>query len=118
MKQGTLQRTTGADAKPDTSISLISLCVDNLAILRMAFNKIFSFFLVAVLALVIMSQGAEAATIPSWCNCNNDQSKTKKACSIAGGNYDGSSCGLDHIGKYNSFLMGCSQQNGSYKCWH
>ncbi|KAF8945900.1 hypothetical protein BGZ47_001788 [Haplosporangium gracile] len=84
----------------------------------MALNKIFSFFLVAVLALVVMSQGAEAVTIPSWCNCNNDQAKTKKACSVAGANYDGSSCGLDQIGKYNAFLMSCSQQNGSYKCWH
>ncbi|KAG0089468.1 hypothetical protein BGZ93_009844 [Podila epicladia] len=84
----------------------------------MALNKIFSFFIVVVLALVVMSQGTDAATIPSWCNCNNDQTKTKKACNTAGGNYDGSSCGLDHIGKYNAFLMSCSQQNGSYKCWH
>ncbi|KAF9378099.1 hypothetical protein CPC16_011467 [Podila verticillata] len=84
----------------------------------MAFNKITSFFLVAVLALAVMSQGADAATIPSWCNCNNDQTKTKKACSTAGGNYDGSSCGLDQIGKYNAFLMSCSSQNGSFKCWH
>ncbi|KAF9297553.1 hypothetical protein BKA57DRAFT_137485 [Linnemannia elongata] len=84
----------------------------------MALNKIFSFLLVAVLALVVMSQGATAVTLPAWCNCSNDQAKTKKACSVAGANYDGSSCGLDQIGKYNAFLMSCSQQNGSYKCWH
>ncbi|KAF9973223.1 hypothetical protein BGZ65_009371 [Modicella reniformis] len=84
----------------------------------MALNKIFSFFVVAVLALVVMSQGAEALTMPAWCNCNNDQTKTKKACSSAGGNYDGSSCGLDQVGKYKSFLERCSNQNGSYKCWH
>ncbi|KAF9152692.1 hypothetical protein BG015_004861 [Linnemannia schmuckeri] len=81
-------------------------------------QQIFSFFLVAVLALVVMSEGTEAVTIPAWCNCSNDQAKSKKACSVAGANYDGSSCGLDHIGKYNAFLMSCSQQNGSYKCWH
>ncbi|KAG0201616.1 hypothetical protein BGX28_005606 [Mortierella sp. GBA30] len=85
---------------------------------QMAFSKIFSFFLVAVLALVVMSQGAEAVTLPTWCNCSNDQTKTKNACNIAGANYDGSSCGLDQIGKYNAFLMGCSQQKGSFKCWH
>ncbi|KAF9912560.1 hypothetical protein EC991_009985 [Linnemannia zychae] len=83
----------------------------------MAFNKIFSFFLVTILALVVMSQGTEAATLPSWCTCNDDQTKTKKACGIAGGNYDGGSCGLDQIGKYNAFLMGCSQLNGMYRCW-
>ncbi|KAH7039147.1 hypothetical protein BKA57DRAFT_509111 [Linnemannia elongata] len=84
----------------------------------MALNKILSFFLVAVLALVVMSQGAEAVTLPAWCNCSNDQAKTKKACSEAGGNYDGSSCGLDQIGKYNAFLGCCYYQHGGYKCWH
>ncbi|KAF9145564.1 hypothetical protein BGX30_008123 [Mortierella sp. GBA39] len=84
----------------------------------MALNKTFSFVLVAVLALVVMSQGAEAVTIPAWCNCGNDQTKTKNACSVAGANYDGGSCGLDHIGKYNAFIMSCSHQNASFKCWH
>ncbi|CAO3568971.1 unnamed protein product [Mortierella alpina] len=85
---------------------------------NMAFNKIFSFFIVTVLALVVMSQGAEAVTLPAWCKCSNDQNKTKKACGVAGGNYDGGSCGLDQIGKYNSFLQSCSTQNGAYQCWH
>lgn len=33
---------------------------------------------------------------------------------VAGGNYDGGSCGVDHIGRYNAFLMSCSDQNGMY----
>ncbi|KAF9549850.1 hypothetical protein EC957_002420 [Mortierella hygrophila] len=88
-------------------------------IAEMALNKTFSFVLVAVLALVVMSQGAEAVTLPAWCTCSDNQTKTKNACSVAGANYDGGSCGLDQIGKYNAFLMSCSQQqNGSYRCWH
>ncbi|KAF9279969.1 hypothetical protein BGZ88_012438 [Linnemannia elongata] len=82
-------------------------------------NKIFSFFLVAVLALVVMSQGAEAVTLPAWCNCSNDQAKTKQAYSEAyseaSGNCDGSSCGLDQIGKYSAFLRSCYYQHGGYK---
>ncbi|KAG9071744.1 hypothetical protein KI688_005959 [Linnemannia hyalina] len=85
----------------------------------MALNRTFSFVLVAVLALVVMSQGAEAVTLPAWCTCSNDQTKTKNACGDAGANYDGGSCGLDQIGKYNAFLWSCHDvQHGAFKCWH
>ncbi|KAF8978008.1 hypothetical protein BGZ52_006524 [Haplosporangium bisporale] len=84
----------------------------------MALNKICSFFLVAVLALVVMSQGAEAVTLPAWCTCSDNSSKTQTACGAAGGNWDGGSCGLDQIGKYHAFLGRCLTFTGTSRCWN
>ncbi|KAF9210732.1 hypothetical protein BGZ59_009053 [Podila verticillata] len=84
----------------------------------MALNRICSVFLVAVLALVVMSQCAEAVTLPAWCTCSDNSSKTQTACGAAGGNWDGGSCGLDQIGKYNAFLGRCSTLGGTFRCWH
>jgi hypothetical protein len=80
--------------------------------------KILSFSVVAVLALFAMSQSVEAVTIPAWCNCSDNTDKTQKACRTASGNWDGNSCGLDNIGKYNAFLPACANLGGQYRCWH
>lgn len=80
----------------------------------MALNKISSFLLAAVLALVVMSQGTDAAM---WCSCSNDPSKTQQSCSFAAGNFDGGSCGLDPVAKLDSFIYRCQSINGKVNCW-
>ncbi|KAF9084553.1 hypothetical protein BGX29_002485 [Mortierella sp. GBA35] len=84
----------------------------------MALNKIFSFFLAAVFALAIISQGAEAVILPIWCTCSDNMSKTQTACATAVDNWDGGSCGQDQIGKYNAFLGRCNTLGGTFRCWH
>ncbi|KAF9323969.1 hypothetical protein BG006_000967 [Podila minutissima] len=75
-------------------------------------------FLVAIVALVVMSQGADVVTLPAWRTCSNDMSKTQTACNAAGGNWDGGSCDMGQIGMYNAFLSRCSALSGQYRCWH
>ncbi|KAI7831620.1 hypothetical protein BC939DRAFT_144748 [Gamsiella multidivaricata] len=82
-------------------------------------NKSALLFLVALVVLGLISQSADAVTIPAWCTCSNDSTKTQGSCNYAGANWDGGSCGLDSLSKYNVFLQVCATTlHGQYRCWH
>ncbi|KAF9370111.1 hypothetical protein CPC16_003919, partial [Podila verticillata] len=84
---------------------------------QMAINKIV-LLLVALAAPLAMTQAAGAPTIPAWCLCSDNKSLTQTACSRAGGNWDGGSCGLDSVPKFNSFGNNCYSLGGRGKCWN
>ncbi|KAF9385320.1 hypothetical protein CPB97_004922 [Podila verticillata] len=84
---------------------------------QMASNKIL-LLLVTLATSLAMTQAAGAPTIPAWCSCSGNKSLTQTACGRAGGNWDGGSCGLDSVPKFNSFGNNCYSLGGQGKCWN
>ncbi|KAG0090427.1 hypothetical protein BGZ92_002979 [Podila epicladia] len=69
----------------------------------MAINKLVLLLVAALAAPLTMTQAAGGPTIPSWCSCSDNKNLTQTACYRAGGNWDGGSCGVDTVAKFNSF---------------
>ncbi|KAG0045247.1 hypothetical protein BGZ83_009517 [Gryganskiella cystojenkinii] len=67
--------------------------------------------------LAIVSSTASATIYPIWCKCESS-ALTAHPCSVAGGNYDGGSCGMTSYTKCNNFRNACkSEQGQGINCW-
>ncbi|KAF9104329.1 hypothetical protein BGX29_002072 [Mortierella sp. GBA35] len=90
--------------------------------LKMSFKPAFLVVLALALLQVNMTTHphnlVETVNIPIWCICVD---KTQFCCNYAGGNWDGGSCGLSNIDKYQYFSLSCSIRdpyNNRKQCWN
>lgn len=90
----------------------------NRNLITMAFNKIVLILVAAIATPLTLIQAAGGPTIPSWCSCSDNKYLTQTACGRAGGNWDGGSCGVDTVAKFNSFGNNCYSLGGRGRCWH
>ncbi|OAQ21916.1 hypothetical protein K457DRAFT_26660 [Linnemannia elongata AG-77] len=76
----------------------------------------------AMLLVVMSTHQAEAQKFPIWCFCDSNV-YTGIICTspLAGGNFDGGSCGLDNYTKYSRFVGLCKNAKDSkhqLSCWN
>ncbi|KAF9093117.1 hypothetical protein BGX23_003630 [Mortierella sp. AD031] len=90
--------------------------------LKMSFKPAFLVVLALALLQVNMTTHphnlVETVNIPIWCIRVD---KTQSCCNYAGGNWDGGSCGLSNIDKYQYFSLSCSIRdpyNNRKQCWN
>ncbi|KAI9231833.1 MAG: hypothetical protein BYD32DRAFT_190613 [Podila humilis] len=76
----------------------------------------------AVFIVVMSSNQADAQQIPIWCVCDNaDYTRTLCQAPLAGGKWDGGSCGLDKYSSYTRFVSWCQNAKDSQHrlhCWN
>ncbi|KAI1287184.1 hypothetical protein EDD11_010447 [Mortierella claussenii] len=71
----------------------------------------------AVLLVVAMVSSTVNAAYPVWCICQSS-ALSAHPCDVAGGNYDGGSCGLTNSAKCKRFQAQCqNEQQQGIRCW-
>ncbi|KAF9103936.1 hypothetical protein BGX29_002673 [Mortierella sp. GBA35] len=76
------------------------------------------FSTVAALMVVLSTVASTADAAHTWCVCNNSKSKSAQSCGIAGGNWDGGSCGLSDERKLAVFRASCVNLKSPARCWN